>query len=189
MERRICIDPGHGGADTGVIAFGLEEKEICLDIACRVREYLSMQGVEGRLTRSEDVALTWLERARRAEEFEAEVMISLHLSGSSDHQDSGFESYIGGCAGLTERSLQSWLHNHIAAFFRPFGIWDRGKKYDSTGAFPLLDEAVCPVIQLQLFFLTHPEEKRWCRHRPFREALAYAIAEGAIALLQQKSVK
>ena len=37
---KIFIDPGHGGSDPGAVGFGLQEKNLTLDIANRVRDIL-----------------------------------------------------------------------------------------------------------------------------------------------------
>ncbi|MFC4076666.1 N-acetylmuramoyl-L-alanine amidase [Salinithrix halophila] len=190
-ESIICLDPGHGGVEYGVKAYGLSEKDVCLDMTRRIAAYLNRHGkVRGLLTRAGDTALDWRERIRQAEDIEADLLLSIHTNGSENPMEAGFETYISGCAGLDLRSLQARLHNHVAAFLRPFGIWDRGKKYDSEsyrGWIPLLEEAPCPAIQLELFYLTHAGEKSWYRHSRFRDALAFTIAEGAALLLQREN--
>ena len=44
----IAVDPGHGGADPGMVGLnGLEEKEINLKIACKLERVLTDKGVSG----------------------------------------------------------------------------------------------------------------------------------------------
>ena len=40
----IVLDPGHGGYDPGVMKNGIEEKEIVLKIAFKLRDYLQAAG-------------------------------------------------------------------------------------------------------------------------------------------------
>ncbi len=44
--RRIMIDPGHGGSDTGTTVHGLMEKDLTLDIAMKLKERLEKAGFE-----------------------------------------------------------------------------------------------------------------------------------------------
>jgi len=60
----VAIDPAHGGDDTGVkLSRGVYEKDVTLAVAKFVQVNLSESGVQVRLTRSDDRALSLLERA------------------------------------------------------------------------------------------------------------------------------
>ncbi|MFO7946710.1 MAG: N-acetylmuramoyl-L-alanine amidase [Armatimonadota bacterium] len=56
--KRIAIDPGHGGSDTGAVGpTGLTEKEVNLTISSLLRERLETAGAEVVLTRYTDTAV------------------------------------------------------------------------------------------------------------------------------------
>ena len=92
----IAIDPGHGGADVGVkTSDGLEEKELTLDVARRVRQRLETRlGVRVILTRDEDKALTLDERAAFANNSKADLFLSLHANGALGPGVAGAEVYF-----------------------------------------------------------------------------------------------
>ena len=92
----IAIDPGHGGADVGVrTRDGLEEKELTLDVARRVRQRLETRlGVRAILTRDEDKALSLDERAAFANNNKADLFLSLHANGALGAAVSGAEVYF-----------------------------------------------------------------------------------------------
>jgi N-acetylmuramoyl-L-alanine amidase len=92
----IAIDPGHGGADAGVkTSDGLEEKELTLDVARRVRQRLETRlGVRAILTRDEDKALTLDERAAFANNSKADLFLSLHANGALGPGMTGAEVYF-----------------------------------------------------------------------------------------------
>ena len=92
----IAIDPGHGGADAGVkTGDGLEEKELTLDVARRVRQRLETRlGVRAILTRDEDKALTLDERAAFANNSKADLFLSLHANGALGPGVTGAEVYF-----------------------------------------------------------------------------------------------
>ena len=92
----IAIDPGHGGADVGVkTSDGLEEKELTLDVARRVRQRLETRlGVRAILTRDDDRALTLDERAAFANNSKADLFLSLHANGALGPGVTGAEVYV-----------------------------------------------------------------------------------------------
>ena len=92
----IAIDPGHGGDDIGVrTGDGLEEKELTLDIARRLRQRLETRlGVRAILTRDDDRALSLDERAAFANNNKADLFLSLHANGALGPGPEGAEVYF-----------------------------------------------------------------------------------------------
>jgi N-acetylmuramoyl-L-alanine amidase len=97
MRRKIVIDPGHGGHDTGAIGpTGLCEKDVVLDIALRIRaiikrEYPSYDVI---LTRDSDVFIPLPERAQIANKNEADFFLSVHANASPNRKARGIETYL-----------------------------------------------------------------------------------------------
>jgi N-acetylmuramoyl-L-alanine amidase len=91
--QTIAIDPGHGGDDVGVrSAKGVEEKQLTLDIARRLRGIVeSRLGLRVILTRDDDRALGLDERASVANNGKANLLISLHVNGSRVPDTAGAE--------------------------------------------------------------------------------------------------
>jgi N-acetylmuramoyl-L-alanine amidase len=87
------IDPGHGGDDVGVrSAKGVEEKQLTLDIARRLRAMVeSRLGLRVILTRDDDRALGLDDRAAVANNGKANLLISLHVNGSRVPDTAGAE--------------------------------------------------------------------------------------------------
>jgi N-acetylmuramoyl-L-alanine amidase len=82
--QTIVIDPGHGGDDVGVrAADGLEEKELTLDVARRLRGLLEARlGLRVLLTRDDDRTLGLDERAAVANNNKADLFVSLHANAA-----------------------------------------------------------------------------------------------------------
>jgi N-acetylmuramoyl-L-alanine amidase len=91
----VVIDPGHGGTDVGVrAADGLEEKQLTLDVARRVRQRLEMRlGVRVVLTRDDDRASGLDERAAAANNSKADLFLSLHANAALAPTMSGAEVF------------------------------------------------------------------------------------------------
>jgi len=77
---RVVLDPGHGGADAGVVVGSLREKDLVLMLAQQVQKRVQ-GGLEVLLTRNADRAVPLLARAQYAST--AQVFISLHAAPGS----------------------------------------------------------------------------------------------------------
>jgi N-acetylmuramoyl-L-alanine amidase len=92
---RIAIDPGHGGHDWGTIGpGGLYEKDLVLSIARDLQDLLVHQmGAEVFLTRNDDRFITLDERTAIANQFRADLFISIHANSSRIQSIAGVETY------------------------------------------------------------------------------------------------
>ena len=105
----IVIDPGHGGVDPGAVADGLNEADLMLEIARRLKDDLIRTGrFDVVLTREEDVFVPLEARLSRARDAGAHLFLSLHADalpyGAGDA--SGMTLYTlapGAASGASER--------------------------------------------------------------------------------------
>lgn len=95
--KRIVIDPGHGGSDTGAMGKdGIYEKDVVLDIALRLRAAIQqqMKDVEVILTRDTDRYIPLEERTAIANAKQADLFISIHTNSSPSNAATGVETYF-----------------------------------------------------------------------------------------------
>ncbi len=96
-EFRIVLDPGHGGADTGVSStFGVTEKDLVLAIAQELRSHLA-NSLDARvvLTRTADTDVALENRTAVANQRRADLFLSLHVSPDSLWASGdGFQTYV-----------------------------------------------------------------------------------------------
>jgi N-acetylmuramoyl-L-alanine amidase len=94
--RTIVIDPGHGGHDTGTIGpHGLEEKDLCLDVALRLGRIIEqhLPGAQVVYTRKSDVFVPLQQRTAIANQANADLFVSIHANSSPDPGARGVETY------------------------------------------------------------------------------------------------
>lgn len=92
----VVIDPGHGGeGDLGALGVdGDYEKDIVLNIAIYLDEMLRKRlFVDTVLTRARDQELALADRAKIANDKQADVFISIHANASVNKSASGIETY------------------------------------------------------------------------------------------------
>ena len=104
-RKRVVLDAGHGGKDPGGRrAFGLREKEINLLVAKELRDMLADEEIfEVLMTRTSDVFIPLDARSRIANEFKADIFISIHANASRDRREKGFEVYF-----MSENASDPW---------------------------------------------------------------------------------
>lgn len=64
-NKRVVIDAGHGGSDSGAVANGIVEKELTLKIAKYIKNRLDELGIESSLTRDSDITLDPNDRVKK----------------------------------------------------------------------------------------------------------------------------
>ncbi len=93
--RIVVIDPGHGGVDFGATGpTGAAEKEVVLAISRRLRTLLVNAGYQVFLTRDHDQDLSLDDRAAVANNYKADVFISIHANASQYPEARGSEVYF-----------------------------------------------------------------------------------------------
>jgi N-acetylmuramoyl-L-alanine amidase len=94
--RTIALDPGHGGRAAGAPGIGgLSEKDITLDIAVRLRELIYRRlGLQVFMTREDDVDLDLDSRTEKANNWEADLFVSIHANAYRVNDVRGPETYF-----------------------------------------------------------------------------------------------
>lgn len=92
--RRVVIDAGHGGRDTGAIGpDGTREKDVALAIASKLGRRLEAMGLEIVMTRDDDRFVTLEDRTRIANQKKGDLFISVHCNAAASKALRGIETY------------------------------------------------------------------------------------------------
>ncbi|HZE89531.1 MAG TPA: N-acetylmuramoyl-L-alanine amidase [Verrucomicrobiae bacterium] len=94
--RTIVLDPGHGGEEVGAVGHtGVFEKDLCLDIAQRLRDRLArLPDTTVLLTREDDRVVPLRERTAIANHAKADLFVSIHMNSSRRLSAHGTEAYF-----------------------------------------------------------------------------------------------
>ncbi|WP_375665551.1 N-acetylmuramoyl-L-alanine amidase [Bartonella sp. TT121SHDZB] len=92
---RVVLDPGHGGIDGGAQGVtGILEKDVTLDFARALRDELQKDShITVSLTRDSNIFLRLSERVKKAQEFDADLFISIHADTIDVHSLRGATVY------------------------------------------------------------------------------------------------
>lgn len=131
----ICLDPGHGGSDSGANAFGTKESDLTLKIAQYCKEELAKYDVNVVMTRttdtrlSEEAALDLKNRVEVAKKAGASYFISIHINSAANSAAKGAEVYYPNTSGNKNLSSNGQnLARAIQKQLTALGLYDRGIK-------------------------------------------------------------
>jgi N-acetylmuramoyl-L-alanine amidase len=93
--RTIVIDPGHGGKDVGALGpNGLLEKDITLAVARKLAASLaSKTGARIVMTREDDTLISLDQRTAIANQYKADLFLSVHMNAAVVKNAKGSETY------------------------------------------------------------------------------------------------
>lgn len=131
----ICLDPGHGGSDSGANAFGQKESALTLKIANYCKEELEKYDVNVVMTRttdtrpSENAAQDLIDRVMMAKKAGASYIISIHLNSAASTSAHGAEVYFPNTSGNASLSSNGQaMAKAIQSQLVALGLYDRGIK-------------------------------------------------------------
>ncbi len=176
--KLVIVDPGHGGADHGVLAHRLDEGDLVYDLASRVEGRLTATGSSAFLTRGPDggerEGPTETDRAGFANAAGADLLISLHVEAHPNPSASGVATYYYG----NDR------YGHYSAVGARFaGLVQREicartdlvdcRTHPVTG--DLLRRTRMPAVRIEVGYLTNTGDAARLADPAFRDVVAEAV--------------
>ena len=165
----IMIDPGHGGDDPGHLGpNGIAEVDVCWDIANRLARRLSALGAHVRLSRTEAEGPDDTTRARRANQLDADLFLSIHLNAHVEGTADGSSTYYFRTSRAGER-----LAELVQQQFVDLGL---GDCRTHPRSYAVLRETRMPAVLMEPSFITNADAEKRLGQVEFRAGLADAVA-------------
>jgi N-acetylmuramoyl-L-alanine amidase len=166
---KIFIDVGHGGKDGGAVGNGLKEKDMNLDIALRIKKGLqAYENAQILMSRETDEYLTLDERTIKANQWNADLLVSIHCNASTNVTADGFESYVYTSVPSATKAFQNVLHNEIIKAMGS-GIEDRGKKSKNLH---MVRESKMNAVLTENLFISNASDAKKLADASFRQKVA-----------------
>jgi N-acetylmuramoyl-L-alanine amidase len=179
LGKLVIVDPGHGGADHGVVAYGLRECDLTYDLATRIEGRLAAAGVEAFLTRGPDGDVDDLDRAAFANAAEADLVISVHVDGHRNPKCHGVATFYygvpGGVASTSGERLAELMQAELVARTGLLGCRAHPRTWD------LLRRTRMPAVRVEVGYLTNPDDAARLAESELRDA----VADGVVAAVQR----
>lgn len=183
--KRVVLDPGHGGSDSGAIGSidgkSQYEKTINLSVAMLVKKKLEANGIEVLMTRSKDTTMSLDERSSYANKMDAAMYVSIHVNAASNApKANGIEVFYASqnnedYYGTTSKAVATAVLN---ALIKETGATNRGVKVERHY---VTRTSLMPAILIELGFITNDDEVEKLVSSEYQEKLANAISSGIIA--------
>ena len=201
--RTICLDPGHGGKQTGTLDGSRQEKKYTLLLAQELRDQLVRAGLRVNLTRTTDTLIDLPVRPDMARRRGADLFISLHFNGasSSKNEVKGIEVYCLTPAGASSTNARGegagagpmpGNRNNEKNMFLAYQVHkslvkslpteDRGVR---RARFAVLRDAQMPAVLIEGGYMSHPSESKKISDPAYRRQMAHAIVDGLLAYKRQ----
>jgi N-acetylmuramoyl-L-alanine amidase len=193
---RICLDPGHGGRDSGNQVGSHQEKTYTLLLAQELAAQLTRAGYKVTLTRNSDKFIELPDRPEIAKRRSADLFISLHFNSAPNSANSvrGAEVYCmtpvgapstnargeGAGAGWYPGNRLNDKNVYLAyqlqkSVTKNLGAEDRGMH---RARFAVLRDATMPAVLIEAGFMSNPSEGRKVFDAGYRRQIAKAIVDG-----------
>lgn len=182
--RKIAIDPGHGGSDSGAIGpTGVMEKSVTLRVANEVRRLLVREGATVYMTREADIEVspkrakaTDIEelqaRCDVANKVDADIFVSIHMDSFTNRAAKGTTGYYYSLGDKRSRILADKIRSGI---IDQIGTQSRGTQ---SCNFYVVKHTDMPATLVEVAFISNEaEEKLMDSEEGIRKA-AQGIVDG-----------
>ncbi len=182
--KTVIIDAGHGGFDGGAVAEdGTPEKDINLQIAKSLRDFLELYNFNVVMTRESDVSTAsddakgnkktsdLYNRLKLMGEYENAIFVSIHLNKFTSTAVSGAQTFYSQKTENSERLALS-VHSSIINMLQPENERQIKK---GTSSIYLLKNALCPAIIVECGFLSNKAELQKLKDENYQRMMAFCI--------------
>jgi len=189
MGKTIVIDPGHGSvqpggwADPGAIGnvLRVKEKDVNLDVALQLQQFLTQQGARVIMTRAAGTTYLSLSgRADIANNSNADIFVSIHANSNTNKVYSGTSVYFYAPVSNSLLASQRSTRQTLASSVQDELVKAGGRKNIGIleANFAVLRETKVPSILVEMAFLSNAEEERLLNTKEFRTRMAWGIYKG-----------
>lgn len=178
--RKIVIDPGHGGKDSGATGshFGTLEKVVNLQVAKLLQQKLSAAGANTVMTRTTDRFLTLQQRVDISILEETDVFLSIHHNTHTDKSINGLITYF---YKSTDQKLAKPIQKELV---KANGMKDLNTR---QGNFFVLRENPKPSVLIELGFISNYNDELTVRQGHFQEKSTDGILVGVAKYFKEKA--
>lgn len=178
--KRIIVDAGHGGFDTGSIAGdGKTEKDINLEISQKLKNRLEQYGATVIMTRMTDDALgedkesDFEERERIIAASNADVFVSVHQNEYTDNPDAKGPQVFFVAQGSVGKRLAVCIQDVIN-----YELSIESPRMALPADYRILRTGGQPSCTVECGFLSNTEENVLLQDENYQQRMADAIADG-----------
>lgn len=153
MSKRVWLDAGHGGKDSGACANGLREKDINLTATLECRNILVSYGVTVGMTRTTDVFYELNERCRMANKFGADVFVSVHTNAGGGDGAEAIHSIHYGMGTELAKNMVAAIKEYTPQNLRPRATYSKANSSGNADYFAVIRNTNMSASIIEMAFI------------------------------------
>lgn len=181
----VCIDPGHGGYDSGAISLkGIQEKDINLNVSLKVGKILEKNNIKTVYTRTNDNVKRpsvqkddLATRCKISNDANSDIYVSIHCNFDEvSSKTKGVETWCR-FRDTEDEKLAMNIQKHLV----DTGYTNnRGIKYEADGKLYVLKNTKAISVLVELGFLSNATETNFLQSDDGQDKCAQAIAQAIL---------
>lgn len=172
---KICVDPGHGGAQPGAVNGRFKEKVATLAISLKLRNKLQENGFKVIMTRDTDIDVSLKSRCKISNDSGANAFISIHLNSCHSDEPYGAETW----KWHKTRQFSKTLADSVQAdFIAATGAKNRGVK--ESDVYYVLRHTKASALVVECGFISNNEECCKLFTSAYQDKIAEGICNGIV---------
>jgi N-acetylmuramoyl-L-alanine amidase len=190
----VVIDAGHGGDDPGKVGVGnVLEKDINLEIAAILKNYLENEGIKVVMTREDAGGLYDADASnKKVQDMKRRIEVIDETSPDitvSIHQNSYPEEYVHGAqvfyyTGSTQGEL---LAEEIQAQLIEKADPENTRVIKANDSYYMLKKTSVPIVIVECGFLSNVEETQKLCTAEYQDRIAWAVHLGIVRYLENRN--
>lgn len=183
-NKIVVIDAGHGGEDKGYAYGRISEKDIVLDVLLLLQEKMKESDIKVYYTRTDDTMVDNEKRVQLANNVEADMLISIHMSYAEDMMQNGVTTIYNGdyfIQDFNSISLADKLEQEVAG---ATGAKANGL-INATEEDFVVEYAKIPAAQVNIGYLSNEEELDYLTETEYQKLIADGIYQAVIEIYKE----
>lgn len=176
---KVFIGVGHGGADSGAIGNGFNEKDLNLSIALACNEVLQRHGVNTLMSRTKDENDTLNDEIKECNAYAPDLAIDIHNNAGGGDGVEAFYHYGGGTSKVLADNVLREIVN--------IGQNSRGAKTRKNAQgkdyYGFIRQTVAPAVIVETAFVDNAKDIQIIDTEAERQTMGVAIAKGILKTL------
>jgi N-acetylmuramoyl-L-alanine amidase len=199
----VILDPGHGGNDFGAVVKDLQEKNIALAVARKLRDRIKGD-MPVMLTRDDDTFVALDHRVVNAVDWNGAVFVSIHLNKVRNKKLAGAVVYS---YGPDHRRFRKRFHKHpLARMPAPPGVDAKESEFlagsmvsamredglrveEAKADYYVLKNPAQPSVLVEIGYLSNPEEAARLNDPAYQDKLVAAMAKAIESYASGRSLR
>lgn len=188
-NRVVIIDAGHGGGDPGAIGItGTLEKDINLNIALKLQQFIEKNGGTVLMTRVDDEMLGTTKREdmnirkKLREENSGDIFVSIHLNSFPKSNCNGAQTFY--ADNEESKVLAEKIQKNMVKFLDE----DNTRIAKKLSDVYLLKKVNIPSIIVECGFLSNSKEEKLLADEQYQSKIAFAVYSGILEFFNEENL-